>query len=385
MKRSKRTCDFLVVGGGLPGIAAAVCAGRLGLKTVLAEKEMLLGGNAGPNLGVGAHAAMSTNPYFNETGIVEEIEEAVSFHGARLHPTPFGYNIHPMWDDVVAGMLADAGVTVLRRHLAVSAAREGRRIERVVLKDLETLDEVHVETAAGYVLDCSGDAFVADMAGASWRSGREARGETGERCAPDRADGVISAASLTALVVDTGRPCAFVPPPGTPEWNPAKPDSHFDPTRKIHFLWQVDEGGESDENNSLFTPQALYKKLAGRIYSLWNYLKNVKYPAETACHQLAWISPILGRREGRRVECGYMLTQTDIESARRFDDAIGFGGAYLDEHLPSRDGGYEVRASTRAPTPTTSRFAAFTRGTSTTCSSAGAPSARRTWRLPPCG
>lgn len=339
---NRLSCDFLVGGAGISGICAAVQAGRLGLKTILVEKEMVLGGNGGPNLGVGAHACMACNPYWNETGIIEELEERVNYRRARIFPTNFGYNIHPQWDRVVTEMLEEAGVVVLRRHLIHGVEIKDNKIVRVYVLNIENLKKIDIEVN-GYVLDSTGDAFIASLAGADCRMGRESKAETGERSAPEKADDIISTASVTALVVDSGVPCDFIPPEGTPPWNPEKPDNHFNPNRKIHFLWQVDEGGESFENHSLYTPQELYIRLTYRIYSVWNYLKNIKYPEEAKNHQLVWISPILGRRESRRILGDYLLTETDIEACKTFPDAIGFGGSFLDEHLPSYDGGYEVR------------------------------------------
>lgn len=340
------SCNFFVGGAGISGICAAVQAGRLGMKTILVEKEMLLGGNTGPNLGVGAHACMSCNPFWNETGIMEELEQRVNFKGARFFPTNFGYNISPLWDAVISEMLQEAGVLVLRRHLVHGVEKENDRITKIHVLNIENLTELEI-SIKGFVIDCTGDAFIADLSGADCRMGRESISETGERCAPENADDIISTASVTALVVDTGVPCEFIPPEGTPEWNPEKPDNHFNPKQRIHFLWQVDEGGESFENHSLYTPQQLYLRLVSRIYSVWSFIKNVKYKEEARNFHLIWISPILGRRESRRIIGDYLLTQTDIESGRTFPDAVGFGGSFLDEHLPSYDGGYEVRFYTR--------------------------------------
>lgn len=343
---NKLYCDFLVVGGGYSGICAALQAGKLGLKTILVEREMILGGNNGPNLGVGAHASQTCNPHFNEMGIVEELEANINYKGARIFPTNFGYNIHPMWDDVVANMLSDVGVTVLRRHIVTDCTVEDETIKSVSVLNIENLNKLEI-IVDGFAIDCTGDAFLADLAGAITVMGRESKAQTEERTAGDEPDDIISTASITALVVDSGKPCEFIPPVGTPKWNPNKPDNHFNPKQAIHFLWQVDEGGESFENHSLYTPQELYKKLVYRIYSVWNYLKNEKFKEEAKNFQLIWVSPILGRRESRRIMGDYLLTQADIESCKEFEDAICFGGSYLDEHLPSYDGGYEVRFYTR--------------------------------------
>ena len=38
------SCDVLVIGAGVSGIAAAVAAARSGMKTLLAEKDGFIGG-----------------------------------------------------------------------------------------------------------------------------------------------------------------------------------------------------------------------------------------------------------------------------------------------------------------------------------------------------
>ena len=339
----RQSCDVLVAGGGLAGICAAVQAGRMGMKVILAEKEMQLGGNAGPNLGVCATGALSTNPYYNEMGIIEEFEERVSFREGRMRPTVVNYNIHPFIDSAAKEMLDKANVQVLRRHLAYECRTRENRIETVKLLNLENLERTYV-SVRGSAIDCTGGRLAcAGRGGRPYESGREGRSETGERSAPEQPDAIISAASLTALVVDTGIEGDFIPPEGVPAWNEKKPASRFDPSQRVHFLWQVDEGGENEENHSFYSAQDLYERLVFRIYSQWNYLKNIRYPDRLRTHQLIWISPILGKREGFRIEGDYLLTQTDIENCRAFPDSVAFGGSFLDEHLPSRDGGYKVR------------------------------------------
>jgi len=336
----KHECDFLVAGAGLASICAAIQAGRLGLDTILIEKEMLLGGNIGTNLGVPAGGAHNANEYITEVGIVEEIKERVSYNKARINAPGICININPYWDEIISGMLADAGVTVLRKHLVRDVTVEGNRIKAVQVLNIENLDEFEI-TVRHFAFDGTGDACVAAKAGAQTRMGRESKAETGERSARDQADDIVSAASLTAVSVDTGAPCPFVPPPGTPEWNPEKPANTFHPDRKINIHFQADEGGEGPENHPLYSPQELYLNLRKRIYSIWDYMKNTLYPKEALTHQLIWIAPVLGRRESRRIMGDYVLTQTDIEDCRAFEDAVGFGGFFLDWHPPSFDGGYE--------------------------------------------
>ena len=56
----KLSADFVVVGGGLAGICAAVAAARNGLKVILVQDRPMLGGNASSEIRMwicGAHGA----------------------------------------------------------------------------------------------------------------------------------------------------------------------------------------------------------------------------------------------------------------------------------------------------------------------------------------
>ena len=339
--RNTYKCDFLVAGAGISGICAAVQAGRLGLDTVIIEKEMTLGGNAGPLFGVGPSGAHVNNEFYTETGIVLELEERLNKAGARPAQNYMAINTSTLWDRVVSDMLKEAGVRIFRKHLVASVKTDKCRIESVGVINIENLDEIEF-IVNGYALDSTGDAHLAVLSGADITMGRESRAKTGERSAPEKADRTISAASLMAVTVDTGIKNDFTPPEGTPEWNPSKPANTFDPSKKYNYIFQVDEGGEETGLNSMDTPQALYESLVERIYSIWDYFKNTKYKGKADTHELIWISPVLGRRESRRIIGDYMLIQTDIESNKDFEDAVGFGGFYLDYHPPSHDGGYET-------------------------------------------
>ena len=70
------------------------------------------------------------------------------------------------------------------------------------------------------VIDVSGDGKVATEAGASFRMGREAKSEFGERSALEVADDITMGASVTALVRKSGEPVEFIAPLGTPPFGP---------------------------------------------------------------------------------------------------------------------------------------------------------------------
>ena len=52
MKRIEQTHDFVVFGGGLTGICAAVTAARKGIRVALVQDRPVLGGNASKEIRV---------------------------------------------------------------------------------------------------------------------------------------------------------------------------------------------------------------------------------------------------------------------------------------------------------------------------------------------
>lgn len=71
------SADFVVVGGGISGICAAVSAARAGVKTILVQDRPVLGGNASSEvrlwiLGATSHMG-NNNRWSREGGLIDEI------------------------------------------------------------------------------------------------------------------------------------------------------------------------------------------------------------------------------------------------------------------------------------------------------------------------
>ena len=76
--------DFVVCGGGLSGICAAVAAARHGLNVALIHDRPVLGGNCSSEIGISINGAAynggSASVYAREGGIVEEIKMKLLCH-----------------------------------------------------------------------------------------------------------------------------------------------------------------------------------------------------------------------------------------------------------------------------------------------------------------
>ena len=64
--------DFIVCGGGLAGVCAAVSAARHGVDVVLVQDRPVLGGNASSEMRMGIVGVKKADPM--EAGILEELQ-----------------------------------------------------------------------------------------------------------------------------------------------------------------------------------------------------------------------------------------------------------------------------------------------------------------------
>ena len=72
MRSIDLSADFVVIGGGLAGMSAAVAAAREGVKTILVQDRSVPGGNASSEIRMWISGAHGEDR--RETGIVEEIQ-----------------------------------------------------------------------------------------------------------------------------------------------------------------------------------------------------------------------------------------------------------------------------------------------------------------------
>jgi hypothetical protein len=94
-------------------------------------------------------------------------------------------------------------------------------------------------------------------------------------------------------------------------------------------LWWLEYGGRLD---TVHATEEIKWELWKVVYGVWNYIKNSgKFPdAETLT--LEWVGHIPGKRESRRFEGPYMLTQQDVVEQHTHYDAVSYGGWSIDLH-----------------------------------------------------
>lgn len=331
--------DLVVAGGGMAGICAAIQGARLGLKTVLIERELSLGGNANSTFKLHLEGANSPPRYARETGIIEEIEADALYEGAYLEPAGnmYGY-FNSLFSDILLRKVEQSGAETLLKTVVTGVDTEGGRIRSLRAFDMLAHREIELPVD-GHVVDATGDGAVALAAGAEYRMGREARSEFDESFAPENADGRMMGHALMFLMRDVGRPVSYTPPPGTPvfaskEELPMYSASAWDPNARLAMIWTTEHGGHLD---TMFDDRKIYEGLLRNVHGIVDYLKN-RSDSGARNHELFWISEFIGKREGRRFVGDYVLSQKDLFEPPDFPDAVAYGGRSVDLHEVTDDG-----------------------------------------------
>ncbi|MEV0268354.1 FAD-dependent oxidoreductase [Hamadaea sp. NPDC050747] len=197
--------DLLVVGGGLGGVAAALTAARLGRRVVLTEETDWLGGQ------LTAQAVPSDEHPWIETELISpgyrELRERVRDYYRRNYPllpeaaadptlNPGLGNVSRLCheprvgvaviDEMLAGYVSAGRITILYRHVPVSAHTDGDSVKAVTLRD-EVSGKQRTVTAK-LVADATELGDLLELAGAEHVIGAESQDQTGEPFAAPEPD-----------------------------------------------------------------------------------------------------------------------------------------------------------------------------------------------------
>ena len=327
----KESYDFIVAGGGLAGICAAVAAARQGLKVCLVHERPVLGGVASSEMRVTVHGSACHHAYARETGIIHEILEAerASNHEAinengwtnsvidmvlydLVQRTP-GLTLH--LNTSVNGVVMEGGggaagiaATTVPGYYERPACTASRRIAALKARTLSA--ETEYLLSAPLFADATGDGLVADLSGCAWRMGSESRAETGELHAPERASTDTMGNSIHIRARDMGRPCPFTPP----AWavHHQDPAYFYDQGRVPHDprggFWWIEIGIPW---HTIHDNERIRHELTRHALGVWDWMKNRDPKMIDKCRNFAldFIGQVPGKRESRRIIGRHWLTE----------------------------------------------------------------------------
>ncbi|MBL8173543.1 MAG: FAD-dependent oxidoreductase [Bryobacterales bacterium] len=346
MIRQSLSADFCIVGGGIAGICAALSAARNGAKVILIQDRSVLGGNASSEVRmhiVGASCS-SRRPGARESGIVEELRLEDSVRNPHRSPHLFDLLLY---DKIVS----EPNITLLLDTSFIDCTLVDGRIQYI--RALCPSTEHEYSVFAPSFADCSGDSHLGLAAGAHYRMGREAQSEFLEPHAQLTADNKVLGSTILFMASRKPHPVPFHPPAWARKFT--EEDLKLRSHREWEYgYWWAEWGGELD---TVHDNARIRHELLRIALGVWDHIKNhCPRPAAdpSAAYEkwmdgqapppppegpenwsLDWVGMLPGKRESRRLLGPHILTEQDVVSGRLFDDAVAFGGWWIDVHPPA--------------------------------------------------
>ena len=307
--------DFVVVGGGIAGMCAAVTAARLGSKVALVNDRPVLGGNNSSEVRVHLGGVIELKP---NQGLGRMIREFGHERGGNAQPGEFYEDSKK--DSFV---LTEKNITLFPSYRAIKIKKKGNRISSVLIQQIQSAEKIELE--APLFSDCTGDGTIGFLAGADWRMGREAQDEYHESLAPMKADTIMMGSSIQWYSEDVKHHTRFPDFSYGINFN----ESNKEPVVKGEWTWET-----GMNKNPITDAERIRDYGLLVIYSNWSFLKNkAKEKQKYRNRSLAWVGYIAGKRESRRLLGDYVLSEEDINKNVQHEDASFSTSWSIDLHF----------------------------------------------------
>lgn len=289
--------DVLVVGGGPSGVAAALSAARMGMKTCLVERYNHLGGLWTGGLVLPLNCTHGLSREAQRTQVIHGISGEITDRLRRLNMVRG--EVNPLVDPeackyVLEKMMQEAGVTVVYHAWAAGAVMDGRTIRGIFAESKSGRRAL----LAKVVIDCTGDGDVFHWAGEKYLEARYAIGMEARLGGTDRVNHNAPGYKPHGLGAQT-------PIPGV-TW---------------HYMW----GDAKQDGLDVMNLSRLQQKFRLKI---WEDVEKLRQQPGYEQVFLLDTASQLGIRTTRILNGCYQLTLKDTMTYRNFDDCIGVSGAY---------------------------------------------------------
>ena len=161
--------DFIVVGGGVAGMCAAVSAARLGCKVALIHDRPILGGNNSSEVRVHLGGAINLQPYPNLGNMIKEFGHTKKGNAMQAENYEDEKKLLFVRDE--------PNISLFLNNRAVAIEKKGKSISAVISQDINSGRKIRLK--APVFADCTGDANIGYMAGADYQVGRESKERMG--------------------------------------------------------------------------------------------------------------------------------------------------------------------------------------------------------------
>lgn len=196
--------DVVIIGGGLGGCAAALAAARNGARVIMTEETDWIGGQL-----TSQAVPPDENPWietFGGTRSYLELRQRIRDYYRRNFPLTAEARANPylnpgngsvsrlchepraalaVLEEMLAPYVAGTRVRILLRHRAVSAETSGDRVSSVLVRSLETGNDLILR--APWFVDATEMGDLLPLTKTEYVTGAESRKDTGEPHAPENA------------------------------------------------------------------------------------------------------------------------------------------------------------------------------------------------------
>ena len=308
--------DFVVVGGGVAGMCAAISAARLGCKVALIQDRKVYGGNNSSEVRVGLGGRLNIGLFPSLGYLLNEFGPAQK---GNARPAEVYED-----DKKSAAIAAEKNITAFAGYRVTAVEKKGEAIAAVIATQVDDYSEIRIEGRS--FADCTGDATLGVLAGAKWAMGREAKSVYGEPSAPDKADCTTLGASIQWYSESEAAPVAF---PDI-DWGLPIDEETVQNARRGQWYWEVGMKDNMIDEAEKIRDYGMYV-----AYSNWSYLKNhSRFKDEVANERFAWLSYYAGKRESRRLFGDLVLTENDLRDFVKYPDGCVSTSWYIDDHEP---------------------------------------------------
>lgn len=309
--------DFAIVGGGVPGVTAALAAARRGVKTAIIQDRPVLGGNASAEIRVWSAGEARYD-------IVREVR---------------GWFMNGEGDMKVSDLnrmriVQDEENLTAVLSTRVFAAEKNPDGSIASVKALDWKRNKIVRIKAKLFCDATGDGWLGYYAGADWRMGREAGAEFGEKYAPEKADSQTLGASLMWTSAEANTDMPFSAP-----WA----EKHACGIKALQGGWDWEYG---IRNDVIAEGEHVRDRLLLAVYGSFSLAK--KDPGN-ARKILRFVPFVLAKRESRRLMGDWIFKESDVSGKRPFEDAIASGSWSIDLHYDDAIKGVDFITTCRQP------------------------------------
>ena len=310
--------DVVIVGGGIPGIAAALAAARFGDCVALVHNRPVLGGNASNEIGLRPRGI--NGPLVDEIYRRRSDGDLYALQLLEAEPSVKVFLDYTMFDAVVT-------------HSTISSvdARHGRTGREIRL-------------SAPTFIDCSGKVIIGLHSGAETLFGQESQGDYGEGLAPTHGDQLHHGNTVFFRTRMSSSPVSFPVVPWATEVAKDFSDLRGQLTKPGFengdgpLIGPPNQGLGPDARRRMNGPLTHYWEygqwldpyangehirdyLLRAIYGTFYNVKTVE-PEKYENLELEWVAFVAAQGEFKRYEGAHVLSEKDIREHKTFPDAV---------------------------------------------------------------